>query len=109
MTEDRVPELFLFRWELDSMPEYSTSLPTMTTVGRMWKRAAAGAAAGRKDWYVGTYAEHEDPEQVRILWFRVVLRSGPAPAGYGPPDWHNSGQSTGPWSFPKHGRAAREA
>jgi hypothetical protein len=35
------------------------------------------------------YAEHEDPKLVRILTFDVVLRSGPAPAVYHPPDWSN--------------------
>lgn len=90
--------LLLFAHELDSMDEYSCSLPTATTIGKMWKRRSSETPAG---WVVGLYAYHiaPTPEEIRrdrhhagrtrILWFDVVLRHGPAPRVYRAPDWSN--------------------
>lgn len=86
--------LFLFPWELASMPEYSSSVPTATTIGKVWKRCEFGC------WIVGMYAFHIESETARdrrlhpngwtrILWFDVVLREGPEPPGYRAPDWSN--------------------
>ena len=78
-----LPAIFLYRWELSTMPEYSTSIPTGTVPWKMW-RHREGA-----DWYVGQYVEVEDPKVMGIRWFRVVLREGPVPRGYHAPDWDN--------------------
>ncbi len=79
-------EIFLYAHELASMPHYRLTLPTATTIGKVW-RSGAELHSGR--WVVGMYAEHEDPERRRILWFDVVLRHGPAPRNYRAPDWSN--------------------
>lgn len=78
--------LFLYPWELESMPEYSASLPTGTTIGKFW-RSRYGSG-----WYVGAYIEDPDdrPNSRGIVWFEVVLRHGPEPFRYDPPDWHNT-------------------
>ena len=86
--------LFLFPWELESMDEYSCSLPTGTTVGKIWKRnlTAFQRSQGRvlePEWIVCMYAEHEDPNKVRILTFNVELKQGPRPRSYRAPDWSN--------------------
>lgn len=79
-------KLFLFPWELDSMPEYSMSLPTGTTIGKVWRRRQHGAPS---EWIVGMYVPHRNPKTVGIIWFDVELRHGPAPHGYQTPDWIN--------------------
>lgn len=83
------------------MDEYSTSLPTATTPWKMWKRNVAafdnrvyssGAVdwrpTGKVKWKVGQYQEPIG-NRVPIRWFQVVLRSGPEPTHYSPPDWSN--------------------
>jgi len=77
--------LNLFTWELDSMNEYSSTLPTGRTPGKMWKRAI------RDGWQVGMYIPDADPMMIGIVWFNVQLRSGPMPRLYAPPDWNNHG------------------
>lgn len=87
--------LFLYAHELDSMDEYSHTLPSATTIGKMWRCRVDGG------WIVGLYAFHIPPTseelrrnrnsvgRTRILWFDVVLRHGPKPRGYRAPDWSN--------------------
>lgn len=87
--------LFLYAHELDSMDEYSYSLPTATTVGKVWKCRSGNG------WIVGLYTFHIPPTpeelrrdrnsagRTRILWFDVVMRHGPEPRGYRAPDWSN--------------------
>lgn len=81
--------LFLYFYELDSMDEYSTTLPTGTTIGKFWKRNENVFQDAPPKWVVKCYAEDPDPEFRRILWFDVVLREGPKPPGWEPPDWSN--------------------
>lgn len=97
----RALTLFLHPWELASMDEYSSSLPSATTIGKVWKRRELvdfRNPHGR--WIVGMYAFHIEPETerdrrlnpegwTRILWFDVVLREGPEPPGWRAPDWSN--------------------
>lgn len=73
----------LFPWELESMPEYSTSLPTGTTVWKMWKRKIVD------QWVVGQYIPCEEPGMIGTRWYEVLLKEGTKPAGYVPPDWSN--------------------
>ena len=101
--------LFLYRYELDSMDEYSSTLPSETTIGKVWKRCIGCWREPRKEaalvveaaWVVGLYAyvipptlrelsrNHNHTGSVRILWFDVVVREGPEPPGWRAPDWSN--------------------
>lgn len=86
----------LFAWELDSMSEYSCSIPTGTTPWKMWKcnmnaypnPGLLGESAREPRWVVGQYGEPEG-DSVPITWFVVVLRYGPRPPLYSAPDWSN--------------------
>jgi len=84
-------QVFLYRWELESMDEYSRTLPTGTTIGKVWRRA--GFESGHGVWVVGVYARALHPahrgQYCRILWLEVVYKHGPAPRQYSPPDWSN--------------------
>lgn len=96
-------EIRLFAWELDSMPIYSTTNPSGTTPFKMWRRnrnVYGVDPVQRRDiepeWIVCQYLEPvKIREGRRFVWvspirtFRVVLRSGPAPRLYSPPDWSN--------------------
>lgn len=83
-----LPALLLHRAELDALGEYSCSYPSGTTVGKVWARRSPGdAQAADADWYIGMYVPDEDPQQVGIVWFQVVLLEGPPPPGWRTPDW----------------------
>lgn len=94
---DRI--LYLHRWVLDSINEYTTTLPSATTVGKFWKRdeyvwrrwMGYPPESHVEDWSVGCYAECDDPNKVSIIWFKVMLLEGPEPLGYRAPDWSNYG------------------
>lgn len=92
MSSKRTPlELFLFWHELMSMPDYSATLPSGTTIGKFWRRREPYRSendAPDARHFVGTYIPGPDAEHVSIVWFDVVLRAGPAPRRYEPPDWH---------------------
>lgn len=85
----------LFPWELKSMPEYSCTLPSATTLWKMWKRDVNEPIRFHKKkdlprcWVVGQFIPHETPGFVGIRWFEVHLREGPKPVNYKPPDWNN--------------------
>ena len=103
-------EIRLFRWELDSMPEYSCSIPSETVLWKMWK-CDRNAYNPRKVeagplWYVGQYASHpRDPENlVSIWWFKVKLVEGPKPKDWRAPDWHNHQR----WERERAGARVRE-
>ena len=76
----------LYRWELESMGEYSTTLPSGTTIWKQWKR---NINSYRHDpyWVVGQYHPSRGDGMVMIRWFEVVLKQGPKPPDYEPPDW----------------------
>ncbi len=82
----------LFLWELESMPEYSCSLPSGQTFWKMWRRNMYASRRGphrEPRWVVGQYTPHPDPKTVGIRWFKVHLREGPKPRFYTAPDWVN--------------------
>jgi hypothetical protein len=90
MTTERRPELFLYAHELASMPEYSLSVPTGTTVGKVWKRRVPyNAPELQASWVIGMYVYSGSLGHLRIVWSDVVLRSGPALRRYNAPDWSN--------------------
>ena len=89
-------ELFLFSWELASMSEYSTTIPSGTTIGTLWKcnvnyKPQPGWSLvpdhSNPRWVVRMYSEHEDPNRVSIIQFTVIMRHGPPPHVYRAPDW----------------------
>lgn len=75
--------------ELDALPEYSSSIPTGTTIGKRWKRRTykesnipVDAFGYDKDgffrlvpegWVMGEYAEDENPNWVKIIWREVIV------------------------------------
>lgn len=102
------PELIpLFSWELESMGEYSCSIPTGTTIGKKWKcnrnayRSQVGQTEPKElqfysqqmlgplppDWWVGEYVEDPDPKMVGIVWRKVIILEGPYPRNWRRPDW----------------------
>lgn len=64
-------EIVITSCELDRLLEYSTSLPTGTTIGKRWKRLTAGG-----EWVIGEYVEHPNPETVGIRWAWAVREPG---------------------------------
>lgn len=89
-------EIRLFPWELESMDEYSCSVPSGTTLWKMWKRnrnayrrTYPGEEPYPPSWMVGQYIPHKDPEYVGIRWFGVKILEGPQPVGWSAPDWSN--------------------
>lgn len=93
---DPVPKLTLYLHyeQLQGMSEYSTTVPTGTTIGKFWKRNEARVPGvgwqvdgANPEWVVCCYAEHYDPAFVRILVFEVVLLEGPPPRTWRKPDW----------------------
>ena len=70
------PVLFLYWHEYHSMPEYAYTVPTGIVSGKMWRRRSEELLSAM---YVGQ----------SIIWFDVVLRHGPQPPNFRPPDWHN--------------------
>lgn len=88
--------LYLYPHELESMPEYSCTLPTATTIGKAWKRDRNEPRRHHgvepnapPDWTVGMYVPGSDDAHVGIIWFKVVMRHGPRDQRYRPPDWSN--------------------
>lgn len=74
-------------WEFQQLPEYSTSLPTGTTIGKTWKRALMRAlppdpmssfprAEPTGEWSLGEYVPHPEPGQVGIKWRALLVVAG---------------------------------
>ncbi len=81
-------EIRLYAWELESMPEYSLSLPTGQTPWKQWRRNVNVRRLEREpEWVVGQYVPSLHDGYVGIRWSRVVLRHGPRPRLYRVPDW----------------------
>jgi hypothetical protein len=93
-------EIRLFGFELDSMGEYSTTLPTQTTLWKQWKRREPDG------WYVGQYVPCPDPNRVGIRWSRVVLRHGPQSRDWQAPDWDRFETYRAELAAHRKGRAA---
>lgn len=63
------PELVLTNEQLMKLPEYSSSIPTGTTIGKRWRRWTGQV------WIVGEYIpaepDHRGQEMVGIKWHRI--------------------------------------
>lgn len=75
----------LTRAQFDALLEYSTSIPTGTTVGKQWKcnkavaRRLAGSVHTEEDWWLGEYIEEkQEPWKskgyIGISWRKIVIR-----------------------------------
>jgi len=87
--------VILSKEEFDDMPEYSCTLPSGTTLGKVWKcdslavapleekRRLALAHKSQHDWYMGGYVPDPNakldkdgqPDTVRIVWRKVEIES----------------------------------
>lgn len=74
-------QIRLYIWELESMPEYSSTFPTGMTIWKQWRRMTMIG------WVVGQYVPYF-PNAVLVRWSLVVLKHGPRPPTYTPPDWN---------------------
>lgn len=64
ITEDRATMNFA---AFKDLPEYSTTLPTGTTVGKRWRRLH------RDEWFLGEYIENPNPKVVSIKWREIWI------------------------------------
>ena len=53
--------------EFDELLEYSTSLPTGTTIGKRWKRKM------KDGWFLGEYVPGGEPGHINIKWKRIRI------------------------------------
>ena len=68
--------------EFATLPEYSLSVPTGTTIGKVWKAKERVPAAGERygwrfgaGWSLGEYVDHADPKLVGIKWRELLVVS----------------------------------
>lgn len=72
------------------MDDYSCTIPTGTTIGKVWRRREPYRCTEEEaKYYVGMYVESNKSDFVDITWLPVVHRHGPEPRHYEPPDWSN--------------------
>lgn len=74
----KMPPLSITRAELDALPEYSTTFPTGTVVGKRWKLAPWARLRIRQhpdQWIVAEYAEHPNPALVAIRYYRPQVNA----------------------------------
>lgn len=62
----------LTKAEFDALGEYSTTLPTGTTIGKRWKRAKPWDSKN-PTWYLGEYVPGAFPGSVGIKWSHIIL------------------------------------
>lgn len=53
--------------EFNSLKEYSSSIPTGTTIGKRWKRNCSG------NWFIGEYVDINSETEIGIKWWRPVI------------------------------------
>lgn len=66
----RLDLVFMTKAEMKALLDYSTTLPTGTTVGKQWRRRDRESTSG---WTMGEYLDHPDPNKVRIRWREIAL------------------------------------
>ena len=72
------PVIVLTRKAFDDLYEYSTSLPTGTTVGKQWKRHIYELGSGGRmkltnKWLMGEYFDDGTPGMIAIRWSRIEI------------------------------------
>ena len=58
--------------ELDALLDYSCSIPTRCTIGKVWKRRV-NYRDESKGWLMGEYVESNGSGRVGIKWSRIVV------------------------------------
>lgn len=77
------PKIFLTAAQWRALPDYSTTLPTGTTEGKMWRRADHPRFNRVSDaWHMGRFgkpyhAGHRFAGQIPIIWRQIVIVDAP--------------------------------
>ena len=58
--------------EFKKLRDYSSSLPTGTTIGKRWKRRK-NYYDEDKGWLMGEYVEHDGPNLIGIKWHEIEI------------------------------------
>lgn len=61
---------------LRDLLEYSSSLPTGTTIGKRWRATRYTQEGDATDWKIAEYVEHPDPGLIGIKWVWAVVNPG---------------------------------
>lgn len=81
---------YLTQKEFDGLLEYSTSIPTGTTIGKKWKRhryyfknakgkrfnagyLPTDAILISEEWSMGEYITHDDLKLIGIKWTNIII------------------------------------
>ena len=88
-------KIYLTQKEFDALPEYSISIPTGTTPGKLWKRhiftflidgaiySGGHIPSGHKpiqdDWWLGEYQQPVNG-QIEIKWRLIVIKNNEIPS-----------------------------
>lgn len=61
--------VFMSEQEFEALPDYSSAVPTGTTIGKRWRRAEPAR------WLMGEYVPDPsgDPRYVGIVWREIVI------------------------------------
>lgn len=58
--------------EFDNLPDYSCSIPSLTTIGKRWKRSESYCKP-REKWLMGEYVEIGSADKVGIKWREIMI------------------------------------
>lgn len=62
-----------------ALMEYSSTIPTGTTIGKRWRRGQRWRDKNgeiKTKWYIGEYVEDPDPKYVGIKWYIPLIEKG---------------------------------
>jgi len=81
---EHVKVVFMTEREIYKLPEYSTTLPTGTTIGKKWKadknaRRYPEDRTPNPDWRLAEYYDINDPDRVGIRWAKIIITGGLLP------------------------------
>jgi hypothetical protein len=79
---DALPVMRMFPEEFKKLPDYSASMPTGTTPGKLWRRLDGSfdrefiAAGGQPRWIIGQYDPFcpDDAKTIKTFWYRPVIK-----------------------------------
>lgn len=67
---------YMDKREFDGLLEYSTTMPTGTTIGKVWKREMPRGAK-MPDWWLGEYYDIHSEISVGIRWRKIFIEPPP--------------------------------
>lgn len=70
----KLQEEEISRRAFDSLDEYSCSLPTGTTVGKVWKLNRNAFNGGPEDWLICEYVDIGSETEIGIEYRRPVIK-----------------------------------